>query len=478
MPGFVLSAKDHSKLSERYLCGLCNKLVRDPLQAKCGHLFCGICVDTALTVSRGSAEVCCAKDGNPLYRNQMFPDNFIKQEILQLRVFVHCTNNDEGCLWQGKLEDYEEHTQTCQFETVTCDYAGCMVKFTRSKREEHMQECGLREVCCSGCGDTYFTRDMQAHKMGDCPVFPVVCPRCGKTGIPRAELPNHSDAQMGDCEALKSQCQFQQFGCPVNQAMVPLAKTQHDTDFTSKHLEWLMVVQMQGAKVKIEPPKANEEARATNTYPQSFESRMEEIENRHEQLSLQLLHERETSANLRQVIATQAARMTRLEEHVHKFNEPSRSDGVLLWKIDNFKQKKETAQSVGTCTYLQSPCFYTGRRGYKLCARIYLNGDGMGKGSDISLFLVIMKGEYDNLLDWPFKYNVTLMILDQKCVPEHVIYTIRPDQSSSFQKPKREMNVASGCPQFLPLTELNNSGYVKDDVMFVKAMVELGEREI
>lgn len=44
--------------------------------------------------------------------------------------------------------------------------------------------------------------------------------------------------------------------------------------------------------------------------------------------------------------------------------------------------------------------------GYKMCARIYPNGDGIGKGSHISLFFVIMRGHYDALLPWPFSQKV------------------------------------------------------------------------
>jgi hypothetical protein len=42
--------------------------------------------------------------------------------------------------------------------------------------------------------------------------------------------------------------------------------------------------------------------------------------------------------------------------------------------------------------------------------RLYLNGDGVGKGTHISLFFVIMKGEYDLLLSWPFKHKVRKII--------------------------------------------------------------------
>lgn len=53
------------------------------------------------------------------------------------------------------------------------------------------------------------------------------------------------------------------------------------------------------------------------------------------------------------------------------------------------------------------PAFYTAKYGYKLCLRLYLNGDGTGKKTHLSLFIVIMKGEYDALLPWPFRNKVS-----------------------------------------------------------------------
>ena len=51
--------------------------------------------------------------------------------------------------------------------------------------------------------------------------------------------------------------------------------------------------------------------------------------------------------------------------------------------------------------------------GYKMCARIYLNGDGISKKLHMSLFFVVMRGEYDALLQWPFRQKVTRLLLDQ-----------------------------------------------------------------
>ena len=50
--------------------------------------------------------------------------------------------------------------------------------------------------------------------------------------------------------------------------------------------------------------------------------------------------------------------------------------------------------------------FATMYAGYKMCARLYLNGDGMGKGTHVSLFFVVMRGAYDALLKWPFRQKV------------------------------------------------------------------------
>lgn len=50
--------------------------------------------------------------------------------------------------------------------------------------------------------------------------------------------------------------------------------------------------------------------------------------------------------------------------------------------------------------------FYTSRYGYKMCLRVYLNGDGTGRGTHLSLFFVVMKGPHDALLRWPFNQKV------------------------------------------------------------------------
>ena len=175
--------------------------------------------------------------------------------------------------------------------------------------------------------------------------------------------------------------------------------------------------------------------------------------------------------SIEHTLALRNVTLADLEEYVRQ-QEFSSYDGKLLWKITEFASKRNEAVSGQQVSFF-SPCFYTSRYGYKMCARIYLNGDGMGRGTHISVFFVVLRGQYDAILRWPFRQKVTFMLFDQDNV-QHVIEAFRPDPNSpSFQRPRRETNIASGCPMFCSLTELNNHAYVRDDTMFLKIIVDI-----
>lgn len=169
------------------------------------------------------------------------------------------------------------------------------------------------------------------------------------------------------------------------------------------------------------------------------------------------------------VIAEHALKISNLETTVY--------DGNLMWRITEWSKKRREAMS-GQCTSIYSTAFYTSRSGYKMCVRLYPNGDGMGKGTHVSIFFVIMRGNYDALLSWPFNHRVIFRMIDQGPNGSHLIDSFRPDPSStSFKRPTSEMNIASGCPLFMPLSKLDDPAvaYVKDDVMFVNVCLDISE---
>ena len=217
-------------------------------------------------------------------------------------------------------------------------------------------------------------------------------------------------------------------------------------------------------------------------------------------------HVRDKLANFEEIISTQSSRIQQLEEelakksdntsqvtqqqaeshdpmlaeHCTKLAEPSlpldmmyckNTDGVLLWKITEVERQMREAISGQTPSIYSQP-FFTSANGYKMCARLFLNGDGAGGRTHLSLFVAVMRGEYDSLLPWPFQQKVTLVLIDQDH-GHHISDTFIPDPSShSWQRPQSQKNIATGCPKFVPLAILNHEGYIKDDVMFIKVVVD------
>lgn len=149
----------------------------------------------------------------------------------------------------------------------------------------------------------------------------------------------------------------------------------------------------------------------------------------------------------------------------------STHNGSFLWRIPEVARRRRDAIDE-RITSIYSPPFYSGRNGYKMCIRAYLNGDGIGYKTHFSVFFVLMRGEFDPLLKWPFEYKVSLILVDQEH-RKHIVQTFKPTpESSSFRRPTTDMNVASGCPQFSKLSVLDDASYVKDDVLYLKCIID------
>ena len=147
-------------------------------------------------------------------------------------------------------------------------------------------------------------------------------------------------------------------------------------------------------------------------------------------------------------------------------------NGEFIWKIPEVARRTREAR-IGKVIALYSTPFFTSRFGYKLCLRFDMNGDGAGKGTHVSFFLAIMRGDFDDLLSWPFQQMVTLLLLDQDKM-KNIVQAFIPEPSfPSYQQPKTKMNIASGFPQFAPQSVLSNTSYVRNDTIYLKVIVDI-----
>lgn len=71
-----------------------------------------------------------------------------------------------------------------------------------------------------------------------------------------------------------------------------------------------------------------------------------------------------------------------------------------------------------------SPPFYSHHKGYKMCLRVDANGTMMSRDTHASVFVHLMRGEYDDDLKFPFQGDITIQLLSQED-NYHCQHTIR-----------------------------------------------------
>ena len=89
--------------------------------------------------------------------------------------------------------------------------------------------------------------------------------------------------------------------------------------------------------------------------------------------------------------------------------------GQFTWRIGNIADRIKSAQAGDPAnSVIYSPAFYSGEGGYKLCLCVYPAGDH--NHGFLSLYFVVMKGQFDEVLPWPFQRRVFLYLLNCKYV--------------------------------------------------------------
>ncbi|XP_069915497.1 TNF receptor-associated factor 2 isoform X1 [Oryctolagus cuniculus] len=507
-PGFSTSLLG-TRLEAKYLCSACRNVLRRPFQAQCGHRYCCFCLTSILSSGPQNCAA-CVREGiyeegvSILESTSAFPDNAARREVESLPAV--CPN--DGCTWKGTLKDYEScHEGHCLFLLTECPACKGLVRL--GDREQHAEhECPERSLSCRHCRAPCGRADMEAHHEV-CPKFPLTCDGCGRKKIAREKFQDH----VRTCGRCRVPCRFHAVGC--SEVVEAERQQEHEAQRLREHLALLL-----GSVLDAEPllgerrpaaPELLQRCEALERKTATFENIVcvlnREVErvavtaeacgrqHRLDQDKIEAL----SNKQLERSLGLKDLALADLQQKVLEM-EASTHDGVLIWKISDFARKRQEAVAGRTPAIFSpepsvcspggaagwdaaalpahppcaAPAFYTSRYGYKMCLRIYLNGDGTGRGTHLSLFFVVMRGPNDALLRWPFNQKVTLMLLDQNN-REHVIDAFRPDvTSSSFQRPVSDMNIASGCPLFCPVSKMEaKNSYVRDDAIFIKAIVDL-----
>ena len=141
-------------------------------------------------------------------------------------------------------------------------------------------------------------------------------------------------------------------------------------------------------------------------------------------------------------------------------------------KIVYYNKKFESEKRTGNATFSDSHIV----KNYKMRLMVYLNGDGSRKETHMSVFLQLMKGENDDVIQWPFGKPMTFSLIHQddrgKCYEWQTNDYLECDEAMEImQKPSSDNNRAGGYSDFISLSELQDDGYIKNNALFIRCEI-------
>ena len=339
----------------------------------------------------------------------------------------------------------------CQMSEVSCPHRGCTEILIRSEIDGHVQKCPHKNQNASSYTSPLNSPNHLVAKekltTQQCCFFFIGCQFVGN----KLELSTHMEKDVH--YHLTYVCNYLSTHS-VNKAIngYKSVHNHHDHQTLQSLLE----------NAKVDAEQMNNETSKTKLQVRELQSQQKDIDSR--------------LNGLEDLLATLQANITEINRTYEEVSltlqtlQATSYNGKYIWKIPDITRRRRDAV-MGKTVSLYSAPFYTDRFGYRMCLRVYLDGDGSGKGRYISFFLTIMKGEYDALIEWPFQLTVTMTMINQKG-NGNIVQSFKPNPSSaSFQRPKAEMNVASGCPKFAALSVLDNPEFIVDDVAFFQCVV-------
>ena len=431
-------------------CPICLHILREPYQATCcGNIFCRTCIERVKECIKPCPM--CNQE-----KFEIFHDKRLQHTLYDFQVV--CPHKLDGCEWKGELRELEKHLNSnpvpekqldgCMYEAVACVY--CKADYFRKDIQFHQgSKCGKRPYSCEYCSAYQSTcNDVIDNHWPVCPSRPVPCPNDCGVYPERKNLKSHL---VNECTKRVVECPFTYAGCSAT--FHPTELHSHLENNTSMHLSLVAsfsqkmihvttelsqkvsdlemqiqklslasssIIAQGGTSQTIQFTTELHKADACSTEVQSMSKEFRMLSdardqilkrqsNKIEELEQQnKLLQHQVDSLLHQPGAENVGCVQELRSHLYIV--------PVVYTMPDYSTR--LSQSLASFIFKPHP-FYTFPQGYKmqLCVNAY--GDGPGKGTHISVFLILMKGDFDDNLKWPFRGSVTIQILSQNGDSQH-----------------------------------------------------------
>ena len=291
--------------SDMFICTVCFLPSKQPyLSECCGHTFCKSCLEG----SKKFSNIC------PMCRSEDFKAIFNKQADRVIRsLHVFCTNKEQGCEWEGEVNDITNHLDNCLFQIIHCPN-DCGESLQRQYLTIHVEtECPRRRVSCQYCNDVGEYQFIEGQHKEECHKFPIQCPNaCKIESICRDEVEEHREI----CPLEIIQCDYHVVGCKVKMARKDVDT--HKQEMMEVHLS-LSINELMETKKQLKSAQNN------------VENTKHDVEKTKDDLTQQLVWhttkiadtEQQLTANQQEVKKTKEGltqRMVRVENHLSSTN--------------------------------------------------------------------------------------------------------------------------------------------------------------
>ncbi|PIK38006.1 putative E3 ubiquitin-protein ligase LNX isoform X3 [Apostichopus japonicus] len=113
-------------------CHICLAPILDPLDTKCGHTFCDLCITQTVKAIK-----MCPLDRKPTRIEELRESNYAFKRLLD-KLKVECPNCSAG-MERGQLEGHLQGR--CRSKRVRCTYAGCQWNGPEREHADHVETC-------------------------------------------------------------------------------------------------------------------------------------------------------------------------------------------------------------------------------------------------------------------------------------------------------------------------------------------------
>ena len=332
---------------------------------------------------------------------------------------VKCTNLESGCQWIKELSYLDDHLKDCEYSIVPCT--------NECKQDKEVFQ--------------LFRKDLNNHLANNCPRRLFKCPNCDEKG----EHYKMTGTHLATCSQVSIQCLNE--GCK------------------EKFPRWMNSIHL--TVCDYQPVSCRYAEVGCEVKLISKDMKQHEEDDR--------FHLRIMAESIKRLKKDTIKLSNEVTSQKNEIAQHTKQVAPLIFRIEGFEARKSYSE-----TYYSVP-FYTSKRGYKLCVRVDCNGNGDGKGTHVSVFTCLMKGDNDDSLAWPFTGTVMFELLNQLEDTTHhkISVKFRPDAEHNGRVITGERRDGWGY-HLIPHMNLDflpkmNCQYLKNDTLVFRVSVQVSD---